>query len=169
MYPGRCKPLTWGIDSRWGEWFIFYDQVIVYTFIGTVQKRHIRSKFCGVLVMPWAVYESSKAETKVAIFMQETECYRHKIATISFFRVSNIDISSFSPLKHHLWAFFKVILPWLVTDELARLLLLLRERNGYKIKFSHEEGLVFQVLLYFLRGGSDVPAKMYVKAKAVSH
>lgn len=128
-----------------------------YAFIGTVQKRHIRSKYCGVFMMLQAACENSKAETNSVSRSAWIKGLRNvgrlpsscknlsvtDIATISFLRVSNVDITSFSPLKHHLWTFFTVILRWLLSDELARLLLLLRERSGHKIRFSSEDLFVF--------------------------
>lgn len=105
-------------------------------------------------MMPCAACENSKAKTNsvwgsawINVGRLPSSCRNLNatdIATVfSFLWVSNIHISSFPLLKHHLWAFFKVILPWCLADELAMLLPLLRELSGHKIRFSNEEEFSF--------------------------
>lgn len=127
-------------------------------YIVPVQNRHIKSRSFRVIMMPWATCENIKAKTNSiwrSVWIKDLEnvgrlpsSYKNlnvtDIATVSsFLWVSNIHICSFSLLKHHLWAFFKVTLPWHLADELAMLLPLLREWSGHKIRFSSEEEFGF--------------------------
>lgn len=141
--------------------------------------------FFSAIMMPWAACENSKAKTNSIwtsawikdfknVVRLPSSCKNLNVIDIttvsSFLWVSNIHISSFSLLKHHLGAFLKVILPWLLADELA-VTTTSKRMKWPQNKIFKWRGIwfPFQVPFYLLREGSDVPAKMSVKAKAVSH